>query len=343
MDKLVSVRDFELAAYEKHLNNKKRLTNKNRDIDQPSSISQYRDYKIRPRVLIDVSKQINMSSKILSMPTSVPFGIAPRNMQKYAEKSHELDALKCSEDLKTFFTLTSDSSLTIEELASVSHHKRLFLELYMTEPPLIHDNLMKQANAAGFKAFVITLPSLSYSKREKIQNSSGIKQDVTWSDIKFLKNKSQLPIIIKGVSTAQDALMAKEIGVDAIWLTNYGGKLHDNKESLMDIVEETMLALGRGIRPEVYVEGGVRYGEDIFKLLALGVDFIWIGRPIVWGAMMNGHEGIKKILDIFVDELGIAMQLAGTVSLKDITRPFIRTPYDRLLSTFGDFINKPKL
>jgi (S)-2-hydroxy-acid oxidase len=125
----------------------------------------------------------------------------------------------------------------------------------------------------------------------------------TWEDIKGLKEICcGLPLILKGIHCKEDALLAREHKVDAIWVSNHGGRQLDTIPASIEVLEECVEAV-RGSGMEVYFDGGVRRGTDVFKALALGANCVFIGRPVLYGLAVNGQAGVEKVLTILNDEL----------------------------------------
>jgi isopentenyl diphosphate isomerase/L-lactate dehydrogenase-like FMN-dependent dehydrogenase len=148
-------------------------------------------------------------------------------------------------------------------------------------------------------------------------------RSVTWKDIAWLKSITKLPIVLKGVLTAEDALLAVECGCAAILVSNHGARQLDTVSSTIEALPEVVAAVAG--RVEVYVDGGVRRGIDVFKALALGARAVFIGRPVLWGLAHGGQPGVEAVHRLLHNELELAMGLAGTPTLKHITRAFVTT------------------
>lgn len=147
--------------------------------------------------------------------------------------------------------------------------------------------------------------------------SGQIDRDLSWKDIAWLRSISSLPIVVKGIHTAEDALLAIEHGVDAIWVSNHAARQLDGVLAAIDILPEVIKAVNG--RVEVYVDGGVRRGTSVFKALAMGARAVFVGRPILWGLAYQGQAGVALALDMLDNELHLAMALSGCPSIKDIT------------------------
>lgn len=142
-------------------------------------------------------------------------------------------------------------------------------------------------------------------------------------DISWLKEQCgpQMEVWVKGIATAEDALLALHYGVDGIVVSNHGGRQLDGALATLDALPEVVQAV-QGKIP-VHVDGGIRHGTDIFKALALGADFVWIGRPVLWGLAYQGQEGVDLCLRLLSDEFKLCMGLAGTVRVEDINKDYL--------------------
>lgn len=156
---------------------------------------------------------------------------------------------------------------------------------------------------------------------------------LTWADVRWLKQitKGKMEVWLKGVMTAEDTIEAIEKGgVDGIWVSNHGGRQLDSAPGTLDMLPEIVHAARVQKRKTprefgIHIDGGVRTGGDIFKALALGADFVWVGRPVIYGLAYGGQEGVELMTDILANELRITMQLAGVTKVSEISRKFLLT------------------
>ena len=159
-------------------------------------------------------------------------------------------------------------------------------------------------------------------------NFAGIKTEghawrpLTWSDVDWLRSITSLPILLKGILTAEDALLALEHGVSGIVVSNHGGRQLDSVVTGIEVLPEVVAAVAG--RCEVYVDGGIRRGTDILKALALGARAVLVGRPVLWGLAVNGAPGVQHVLEILRDELELAMRLSGCSSLASINSSLVK-------------------
>lgn len=130
-----------------------------------------------------------------------------------------------------------------------------------------------------------------------------------------------MQVWVKGVATAEDAILALHHQVDGIVVSNHGGRQLNGALATLDALPEIVDAVGGKI--PVHVDGGIRHGTDVFKALALGADFVWIGRPVLWGLAYKGQTGVELCLKLLSDEIKLCMALAGTVKVADITKEYL--------------------
>nr|GMD34986.1 peroxisomal (S)-2-hydroxy-acid oxidase [Ipomoea batatas] len=310
----------------------------------------------RPRILIDVSK-IDMSTTVLGFKISMPIMIAPVAMQKMAhpEGIYELELAQ---------TLSSWGTSSVEEVASTGPGIRFlqlrFFQLYVDKNRNVVAQLVRRAERAGFKAIVLTSDAPRLGRREAdiknrfalppfltFKNFEGldlgmmekgdesgltsfvageIDRTLTWKDVQWLQTITSLPVLIKGVLTAEDARIAIQVGVAGIIVSNHGARQLDYVPSTIVALEEVVKA-AQG-RVPVFLDGGVRRGTDVFKALALGASGIFIGRPVVFSLAAEGEAGVRKVLQMLRDEFELTMALSGCRSLKEITRNHVVTDWD---------------
>jgi len=133
-----------------------------------------------------------------------------------------------------------------------------------------------------------------------------------------VRSLTSLPIVLKGILTAEDAVLAIKHGIDGIIVSNHGGRQLDGVSASIEALPEVVEAVDK--RCEVYLDGGIRRGTDILKALALGAQAVLIGRPILWGLAANGAQGVCHVLELLRAELELAMILAGRPTLDSIDR-----------------------
>ncbi|KAF0912077.1 hypothetical protein E2562_012976 [Oryza meyeriana var. granulata] len=313
----------------------------------------------RPRILIDVSK-IDMSTTVLGFKISMPIMIAPSAMQKMAHPEGEYATARAASAAGTIMTLSSWATSSVEEVASTGPGIRFF-QLYVYKDRNVVEQLVRRAERAGFKAIALTVDTPRLGRREADiknrfvlppyltlknfegldlgkmdkSNDSGlasyvagqIDRTLSWKDVKWLQSITSLPILVKGVITAEDARLAVHSGAAGIIVSNHGARQLDYVPATISALEEVVTA-AQGRIP-VYLDGGVRRGTDVFKALALGAAGVFIGRPVVFSLAAAGEAGVRNVLRMLREEFELTMALSGCTSLADITRSHIFTEGDR--------------
>ena len=303
---------------------------------------------MKPRVLVNV-RNIDISTTILGHRTSMPVYITATALARLGHPDGEvaLTRAAAAEDIVQMIPTLASCSLD-EITAARTDGQVQFFQLYVNQNRTITETLVRKAEAKGCKALFITVDAPQLGKREKdmrlkfinnppdVQDSSTIKTrdqgaaraissfidpGLCWDDLKWFKSITSVPIILKGVQTAEDAVLAYQHGVAGIVLSNHGGRQLDYARSAIEILPEVMAALKTAGAPasfEVYVDGGIRRGTDIFKALALGAKAVGVGRPFLYAMSGYGTDGVIKAIQILKDELTVAMRLMGVTRVADI-------------------------
>ncbi|XP_073354381.1 glycolate oxidase 1 isoform X2 [Aegilops tauschii subsp. strangulata] len=316
--------------------------------------------KFRPRILIDVST-IDMTTSVLGMKISMPIMISPTAFQKMAHPEGEYATARAASAAGTVMTLSSWATSSVEEVASTGPGIRFF-QLYVYKDRKVVEQLVRRAEKAGFKAIALTVDTPRLGRREAdiknrfvlppgltLKNFEGlnlgtmdqandsglasyvagqIDRTLSWKDVKWLQSITTMPILVKGVITAEDARLAVHSGAAGIIVSNHGARQLDYVPATISALEEVVTA-AQGRIP-VYLDGGVRRGTDVFKALALGASGVFIGRPVVFALAAEGEAGVRNVLRMMREEFELTMALGGCTKLSDITRNHIFTEGDRL-------------
>jgi 4-hydroxymandelate oxidase len=311
----------------------------------------WRRYRLRPRVLVDVSR-VDPSTTLLGMPAAYPAATAPMAVHGLAHPDAELATARAAAGAGVPFTLSTMSSRSIEEVAEATPDGTNWFQLYVQARPERSRRLVARAEAAGFRAIVLTvdLPILGYRVRDRRHGwelgvplgnfqTRGVpgqgpshrpsatgydvleahrNRSLVWDDIAEIRGWSSLPLVLKGILTAEDARLAVEHGADALVVSNHGARQLDRVPAPIDVLAEVVAAVGG--RAEVWVDGGVRSGLDIAIALALGARGTLVGRPLLWALASGGRAGVERALAILREEFEIALALLGTPTPADITR-----------------------
>ncbi|XP_063224291.1 uncharacterized protein LOC134532051 [Bacillus rossius redtenbacheri] len=310
----------------------------------------FRSYRIRPRCLVDVSR-VDLSARALGAAVSLPVGISPTAMQRMAHPDGECATARAAGEAGTVFILSTLSTSSVEEVAAAAPDTTKWFQLYIYKDRELTRQLVKRVEAAGFRALVLTVDAPVFGiRRSDVRNQfklpphltlanftglhatdvneskggSGINEYVLslfdpalcWDDVAWLKSITKLPIVLKGILTAQDAVRGVDAGAAAIMVSNHGARQVDSTPATIEALPEVARAVGG--RAEVYLDGGVRQGTDVFKALALGARMVFLGRPALWGLAHSGQRGVRSILDIVRWELETTFSLTGCNSVQSI-------------------------
>ena len=310
---------------------------------------------LRPRVLLDVAER-DLSVTVLGRSISFPVMIGPGGTQRTVHPDGELATARAAGTAGTIMALATSSSCTIEEVAEAASGP-LWFQLYHYGNELT-PMLIERAEAAGYCALCVTadVPAGTiFAEREQrdgyrrqlgveyanfTAEAAGLGMEsgtptamlwerphpipITWSDIEWFRSMTKLPIVLKGVMTAEDARIAVEHGIEAIIVSNHGGRTLDGQAATIDTLPEVEQAIQS--RCEVYLDGGIRRGTDVLKALALGADAVLIGRPLFWGLAVDGEAGVTRVLEILRNEMDRAMAYAGKATVASIDRNLVRRP-----------------
>lgn len=308
----------------------------------------WRRYRFRPRVLVDVGG-VDAGTMMLGTPVSFPVAVAPMAAHGLAHPLGEIATARAAAVAGVPFILSTMSSRSIEEVAAATTARPWF-QLYVQSSPSGTRELVDRAAGAGYDAIVVTvdLPILGYRERDRRSGfdlavplgnfptaavgpthrptspASGVeilsswrRRTPVWEDLATIRGWSSLPVVLKGILTAEDARLAVEHGADAIVVSNHGARQLDRTVTPIDALAQIVAAVGD--RTEIWVDGGVRRGLDIAIALALGARGVLVGRPVFWGLAAGGQPGVERVLAILREELEIAMALLGAPTVDAIT------------------------
>lgn len=323
------------------------------EVTLKDNVAAFRRYQIMPRVLRDVSA-CNTETSILGHRIAFPICIAATSFHRLAHPDGELATARAASSMKTALVLSTYATSSLEAVsAAVSDDAAaLFLQLYVSSDEDATRRLISRALDARYSAIVLTVDVPVNGKRRadlynsfrlpahlqlpNIEMSSSGKRTVpdltdtyvsrtlTWDTVTWLMSITDLPVVVKGILTAEDAVEAVTRGVSGIVVSNHGARQLDTVPATLDVLSDVVRAVAG--RCEVYLDGGVRTGTDVFKALALGAKVVFIGRPVIYGLAYDGEAGVRQVLSILRDEFKSTMALAGCSSVDEIKPSFIRRP-----------------
>ena len=310
--------------------------------------------RLRPRMLVDVSGR-DLSTTILGQPVSMPVLTAPTAFPAMAHPDGECAVARAAAAAGIINVVSTFSTYSLEEVAAASSGPCWF-QLYCYRDRSITRMLVERAEAAGYAALCLTVDAPMLGRRERdVRNSfnlpagmrlknlesvgleqmtgsdgvSALQQYVTdqldasltWEVLDWLRGVTRLPLVVKGVLTAEDARLAVEGGAAGIVLSNHGGRQLDHVLTTCEALPEVVAVVDGRI--DVLVDGGIRRGTDVLKALAMGAGAVLIGRPYLWGLAVSGEAGVSSVLELLRDELSLSMALAGRPTISSIDRTLI--------------------
>lgn len=313
--------------------------------------------KLRPRALRDVSTR-DLSTEVFGQRISLPVLLGPTSPQRLAHPDAEIATARAAALAGTISICSTDSHFSIEEVIAATTGP-VWFQLYCYENRNVVERLVRRVEAAGCQVLVLTVDADYPSRRERmlrnpltlsadirLGNLTGIGLDemllyhetgvtsfldnleafpLTWNDLAWLRSITKLPIVLKGLLTAEDAALAVEHGVNGIIVSNHGGRQVDTAvasiEALPEIVEQV------GGQLEVFLDGGIRRGTDVLKALALGAKAVLLGRAYLWGLAVNGEVGVRQVIEMLREEIDCAMTQLGRPTIQSVDRSLVALPY----------------
>ncbi|XP_058158945.1 2-Hydroxyacid oxidase 2 isoform X2 [Dasypus novemcinctus] len=333
-------------------------------VTKDENIAAFKKIRLRPRYLRDVTK-VDTRTTIQGEEVSAPVGIAPSGFHCLAWPDGEMSTARAAQEAGICYTTSTYASCTLEDIVTAAPKGLRWFQLYVQTDRLLNKQLVRRAESLGFRALVITVDvPVVGNRRQDLRNLLDLKTNLLlkdlqspkesnsvphlqvspidasfcWNDLAWLQSITQLPIILKGILTREDAELAVKHSVQGIIVSNHGGRQLDGVPAScsattvatvstsmiqflplleaqeftsriqIDALTEVVAAVDGRI--EVYLDGGVRTGNDVLKALALGAKCVFLGRPILWGLACKGEHGVQQVLNILKKEFHTAMTLA---------------------------------
>ena len=305
--------------------------------------------KLRPRVLVDV-RTVDLATEALGERIEWPVMVAPTAFQTLAHPEGELAMARAATACGTIMIVSAMASHRLEDVAGAAPGPKWF-QLYCYRERDVTRALVERAAAAGYRAICITvdLPRVGHRERDSRSgfhlphhtqpaNFAGlvshsrdefadyigslVDPSLTWDLVPWLRSVTELPIVLKGIMTAEDTQRAVAHGVDGIVVSNHGGRQLDGVSATIEVLPEVVAAADG--RLQVFMDGGVRRGTDVTKALALGARAVLVGRPSVWGLAVDGEAGARRILSLLRAEIENALALLGCPSVGHLTPQHVR-------------------
>lgn len=325
-----------------------------------NNLEAFEQWTIRPRILSGVANP-DLKTTVLGKPSDA-FMFAPIGGQQRFHRDGEMATFAAAAEMGITACLSTMSTFTIEEVAAGAPSGRRWFQAYVMRDRDLTRDLIARAEAAGYEAIVLTVDNISghlaRPRRYRINGLTGpsdvswpaqenerilanfrhlrgtpampsanlgecFDSTFSWNDLAWLRSITRLPIVLKGVQVPEDALLAVENGLDAIVVSNHGGvpAAMDNLGSALSRLPA--IAAAAGGRLEVYLDGGIRCGTDVFKALALGARAVLLGRVVQWALASAGKAGVADLIELIREELASTMCLAGAQGIADVRRSSI--------------------
>ncbi|BBL34905.1 4-hydroxymandelate oxidase [Nitrosomonas stercoris] len=295
--------------------------------------------QLMPRPLADVRRG-QTTTTLFGQTLAHPIILAPLAYQCLYHPHGESATAMAANAQAGQFCVSSLASQTLEEIISAAGQP-LWFQLYWQENRERTLKLLRRAIAAGYQAIVFTvdapikhatlqLPATVRAVNLEIPTSfpaltpqqsqvfdGWMAQAPRWEDLAWLRERTSLPLLIKGILHPEDAKQAIDLGCDGVVVSNHGGRVLDGAPASLVCLSQIVRAVaGRGT---ILFDSGIRNGRDVYKALALGADAVMLGRPYIWGLATAGALGVAHVIRLLRDELEMAMALTGSATLKEIT------------------------
>ncbi|KAH7062982.1 cytochrome b2 [Paraphoma chrysanthemicola] len=307
----------------------------------------------RPRILRDV-KTVSTKRTILGCDSSVPFFISPAAMARMAHSDGELALSRGAGNEGIVMCISSNASYPLASIVQAGQSKQsFFLQLYVNSDRTKTEELLRKATALGIKGIFVTVDAPVPGKREADERIAAenvasaisgavasndkkgggmgrlmaayVDKSLVWEDIAWIKRVSGLPVVLKGVQSAADAVMAVRYGAEGIFLSNHGGRSLDGAQpSILVLLELHRRCPEVFDKLEIYVDGGFERGSDILKAIALGATAVGIGRPYLY-SLTYGQDGVELLTQILKDELETSMRLCGITDINHAHPELVNT------------------
>jgi isopentenyl diphosphate isomerase/L-lactate dehydrogenase-like FMN-dependent dehydrogenase len=307
-------------------------------------------WRLRPRVLVDVGSP-DTSTTVLGREVSMPVLVAPVALQRLAHPDGEEGMARAAAAAGTVMCLSTLATSSPSECAEAAPGAPRWLQLYVLRDRGVTRALLDEAVEAGFEAVALTVDAPVAGRRERdfrtgfrvpaelrvpsVDAASGgsagavtvqeafalVDPTFTWDGLAELIDDCPLPVLVKGLLTAEDARLAALAGAAGVVVSNHGGRQLDGVAATVDALPEVVEEVGDDL--EVLMDGGVRRGTDVVTALALGARAVLVGRPTLWGLAVDGEAGARRVLEILREETARALALCGCPSPADVTRSHV--------------------
>ena len=314
------------------------------------NVAAWAHWRLRPRVLNDV-REVSTAVEVLGGQVSLPVLVAPVAYQRMAHPEGEAAMAAGAAAAGTVMCLSTLSTTRPAAVAAAAPGARRWFQLYAFKDEAMTRALMEEAIAAGFEAVVVTADAPPGGNRERDRRNrftlppelgtpsltaavggekalsieetfALMNHALTWDDVADLASECGVPVLVKGVLTAEDAELALEHGAAGVVVSNHGGRQLDRSLATAEALPEIAETLDG--RATLLVDGGIRRGVDVATALALGADAVLVGRPALWGLVAAGAAGVARVLELLREELELTLGLCGCTAPSQLSRAHLR-------------------
>jgi isopentenyl diphosphate isomerase/L-lactate dehydrogenase-like FMN-dependent dehydrogenase len=287
----------------------------------------------RPRVLRDVSN-VDCTRLLFGRKLRIPVLCAPVGSLEVFEPGGGATVAAATSRFGNGMILSSVSHPGLDKTAEAAGDGFRIFQLYVRGDEAWVDDHVRRAIDKGYNAFCLTVDTDSYSRRERdiakrhqrrrvrVDDARVYQARFNWRDIERIKKNFDIPLIVKGIATAEDAKIAVEHGVDCVYVSNHGGRQLDQGVGSIEVLPEVVEAVGGHAR--VMVDGSITRGTDVVKAIVLGADAVVVGRLYVYGLAAAGGPGVVRLFEILEDEIRICLSLLGVTGYGELDKSYIR-------------------
>jgi isopentenyl diphosphate isomerase/L-lactate dehydrogenase-like FMN-dependent dehydrogenase len=286
----------------------------------------------RPRVLRNVAR-VDASVECLGHKLRLPVMLAPVGALEIFDPAAAAAVVRATGKFGAAHMLSSVSEPGLEKVADAAPDALRIFQLYVRGDDAFVEDHVSRAVAKGYAAFCLTVDTAHYSRRERdiakryvresrLRATGGdYQKGLEWRTVKLIKDKFRIPLILKGIATTEDALLALDHGVDWIYVSNHGGRQLDHGRGAMHVLPEIVDAV-KG-RAKILVDGGFCRGSDVVKAIASGADIVGIGRLQCWALAAAGEIGVGRMLELLEDEAIRSLGLLGVTSFSRLDKTYL--------------------
>jgi isopentenyl diphosphate isomerase/L-lactate dehydrogenase-like FMN-dependent dehydrogenase len=314
-----------------------------------ANVDAFGEWWLRPRVLVDVS-EVTTATEVLGTEVSMPLLVAPVAFQRLVDADGEVAMARAAAAAGTIMTLSTIATSRPREIAAQCPPAPRWFQLYCFRDRGVTRALIDEAVECGFDAIALTVDAPRAGRRERdfrqsfvvpegihapaVAAATGseralsvqevfalVDPSLDWEDLGALVSECELPVLVKGIQTGEDAALATEHGVAGVIVSNHGGRQLDGVAPTIEILPEVVDAVDG--RCEVLVDGGIRRGSDVVTALALGARAVLAGRAPLWGLAVGGEGGARRVLELLRAEIELALTLLGCASPAAVRREHV--------------------